>query len=349
MRSGKEVMLSPADSILQAIKVIDSSSQQIGLVVNEKGKLLGTVTDGDVRRAILKGVHLDAAVSCIMNTHPVTIKKSHSKEQVLYLMKEKKLRQIPVIDANQRVVGLETLDDLFKSAQNDNWVVIMAGGLGTRLGELTRNCPKPLISVGGKPLLETIIENFRDEGFFNFFVSVNFKAEMIERHFGKGEKWNSNIQYLRENKKLGTAGALSLLTTKPDKPIIVMNGDLLTKINFQQLLDYHLQHKALATMCVREYSFQVPYGVVRMDNGKLQGIEEKPVQNFFVNAGIYVIEPEALALIPHDTYFDMPSLFDAIAQQGFSSNVFPIREYWADIGKRDDLEQANIDYGEVFR
>jgi len=263
-------------------------------------------------------------------------------------MTNKQLREIPVIDSEQCIVGLETIDDVLTINKYDNWVVIMAGGLGTRLGELTRNCPKPLISVGGKPLLETIVENFRQDGFTNFFFSVNYKAEMIERYFGNGDKWNTSIQYIRESKKLGTAGALSLLEERPSKPIIVMNGDLLTKINFQQLLNYHLEHKAMATMCVRDYSFQVPYGVVRIDDGKLCGIDEKPVHNFFVNAGIYVIEPAALELIPHDAYFDMPSLFDAIAKQGFSSNVFPIREYWVDIGKRDDLERANTEYGEVF-
>ena len=348
MRSGKEIMLSPTDSIFQAIKIIDSSSLQIGLIVDDNKTLLGTVTDGDIRRAILKGISLDKAVSCVMNAQPVTVSRGHTKEQLLFLMQDKRLRQIPVINGKGCVVGLETIDDLFSAAYYDNIVVIMAGGLGTRLGELTRNCPKPLINVGGKPLLETIVENFRDDGFSNFFFSVNYKAEMIEKHFGQGEKWNSTIQYLREDKKLGTAGALSLLKGKPDKPIIVMNGDLLTKVNFKQLLDYHIEHKALATMCVREYSFQVPYGVVKIDNGKLQGIEEKPIHHFFVNAGIYVIEPEALKLIPEDTYFDMPSLFDAIAQQGCSSNVFPIREYWLDVGQRDDLERANMEYGEVF-
>lgn len=348
MKKWEKALIDSQMNILQAIKIIDSSSQQIGLVIDTNKKLLGTITDGDIRRAILKGINLESPVTRVMNTSPITIGVHHNNEQVLHLMKNKQLRQIPVVDSGQRIVGLETIDDVLHLRQYDNWVVIMAGGLGTRLGELTRNCPKPLIRVGGKPLLETIIENFIQDGFSSFFFSVNYKAEMIEDYFGNGSNWNANIQYLREQKKLGTAGALSLLEEKPDKPIIVMNGDLLTKINFQQLLNYHLEHKAMATMCVREYSFQVPYGVVRIDNGKLCRIDEKPVHNFFVNAGIYVIEPAALELIPHDTYFDMPSLFEAINKQGFASNVFPIREYWVDIGKRDDLDRANTEYGEVF-
>lgn len=348
MEKWEKALIDSKLNILQAIKIIDASRQQIGLVVDENRKLLGTITDGDIRRAILKGVNLEHSVEGVMNAAPVTVGVHHDKEQVLYLMRNRQLRQIPVVDSEQRIVGLETIDDVFYIDEYDNWVVIMAGGLGTRLGELTRNCPKPLMKVGGKPLLETIVENFRQDGFSNFFFSVNYKAEMIEEYFRDGAKWNANIQYIKEQKKLGTAGALSLLEKKPSKPIIVMNGDLLTKINFQQLLSYHMEHKAMATMCVRDYSFQVPYGVVRIDNGKLCGIDEKPVHNFFVNAGIYVIEPDALELIPHDTYFDMPSLFDAIAKQGFSANVFPIREYWVDIGKRDDLERANTEYGEVF-
>lgn len=348
MRGFSDITITPETKILQAIQIIDASAQQIGLVVNEQNKLLGTITDGDIRRAILKGVNLQEAVCGIMNTKPKIARLESSREKMLAIMKQKKLRHIPIVDGEGYLVGLETIDDLIDNSKIDNWVILMAGGLGTRLGELTRNCPKPLISVGGKPLLETIVDNFREYGFYNFFMSVNYKAEMIEQYFADGLDWNINIKYLRENKRLGTAGALSLLETMPNKPIIVMNGDLLTKVNFQQLLDYHVQQKAMATMCVREYSFQVPYGVVCIDNGKLTGIDEKPVQNFFVSGGIYVIEPKALELIPKDTYYDMPTLFDAIIKKGLTANVFPIREYWVDIGKRDDLERANIEYGEVF-
>lgn len=348
MRKWQDVMLLPDMTILQAIKIIDESSQQIGLVVNTHNKLLGTVTDGDIRRAILKGVNLEEPVSLIMNTKPKFARIEDGREKILSLMKQKKLRQIPIVDAKDCLFGLETIDDLIDRNKIDNWVVLMAGGLGTRLGELTKNCPKPLIPIGGKPLLETIIDNFKENGFYNFFFSVNYKAEMIETYFADGSDRDINIKYLRENKRLGTAGALSLLEQMPDKPIIVMNGDLLTKVNFQQLLDYHVQQNAMATMCVREYSFQVPYGVVCIDNGKLTGIDEKPVQNFFVSAGIYVIEPKALELIPKDMYYDMPSLFDAIMQKGLLANVFPIREYWLDIGRRDDLERANGEYEGVF-
>lgn len=348
MEKWKSILLNENLTILKAIEIIDSSSQKIGLVVDETNKLLGTVTDGDIRRGILKGVNLEKPIKSIMNTQPVIAFANYNKEQILRLMKKKQLRHIPVVDSNKHVVGLEIMDDIIQGCRYDNWIVLMAGGLGSRLGNLTSQCPKPLIPVGGKPLLETIVENFRDSGFYKFFLSVNYKAEMIEEHFADGAGWDIEINYLRENKRLGTAGALSLLEEVPDKPIIVMNGDLLTKVNFQQLLDYHVQHNAMATMCVREYSFQVPYGVVCIENGNLIGIDEKPMHNFFVSAGIYVLNPEVLEMISPDAYYDMPELFKKMIEMGKVVSVFPIREYWLDIGHVSDYEKANGDFAEMF-
>lgn len=348
MKDWQSVIVKPEMTIIDTIKIIDASSQQIALVVDSQRILLGTVTDGDVRRAMLKGISLESNIQLIMNEHPTTEKEGYKKEQLLDLMKFKQLRQIPIVDKAFHIVGLLTIDELIQEDTCDNWVVIMAGGLGSRLGGLTHNCPKPLLSVGGKPILETIIESFKENGFRNFFLSVNYRADMIEQHFGNGSNFNVNIQYLREKEKLGTAGSLSLLQDKPDKPFIIMNGDLLTKVNFQQMLDYHLQHKAMATMCVRDYSYQVPYGVVHIENSRLKCIEEKPVQNFFVSAGVYVLEPEALKYIPQKQYFDMPSLFDAILKHNHRANVFPIREYWIDIGHVSDYEKANNDFVENF-
>lgn len=340
--------LHPQTTILKAMEIIDVSALQIGLVVDEQNHLLGTLTDGDVRRGILKGLALSEPVEQVMNRNPITIKEGEGREEILKAMRERMLRQLPVLDESGHVVGLERLDDLLSVPMHDNWVVLMAGGLGSRLGELTKHCPKPLIPVGGKPLLETIIGNFKEYGFQKFFLSVNYRAEMIQAYFGSGKSLDVQVEYLQEKKRLGTAGAISLLPQKPEKPTIVMNGDLLTKVNFQQLLDFHIQQKAVATMCVREYTFQVPYGVVRMEKEHLQAIDEKPVQSFFVNAGIYVLEPEAVELIPQDTYFDMTDLFDLLLRKKAQVSIFPIREYWIDIGQRADLERANGEFGEVF-
>jgi NDP-sugar pyrophosphorylase family protein len=230
----------------------------------------------------------------------------------------------------------------------DNWVVLMAGGLGSRLRPLTDECPKPMLRVGNKPLLETIIETFIEQGFRRFFISVNYMADTIKEYFGDGSRWGAEIQYLEETSRLGTAGALSLLPEKPQAPLLVMNGDLLTKINFRQLLDFHREHHAQGTMCVREYEFQVPYGVVKMDHHRITGFEEKPIQRYFVNAGIYVLEPQALQHIPHGVFFDMPSLFQTLMADRQEAVVFPIREYWLDIGHMADYDRANGEFARNF-
>jgi dTDP-glucose pyrophosphorylase len=349
MKDWKKILLLPSTSIREALQIIDSSAMQIALVVDETDRLLGTVTDGDIRRGILKGIALEEAVQRIMNAHPTVAKSYERRDIVLAVMKLKRLNHIPVVDDDGCVIKVETLQDLIRVDERDNWVVLMAGGLGTRLRPLTDDCPKPLLKIGGKPVLETILENFMEYGFRRFYVSVNYHAEMVEEYFADGSRWGAEIQYIREDKRMGTAGALSLLPQKPEKPILVMNGDLLTKVNFQQLLDFHLDHQAQATMCVREYKYQIPYGVVKMDRHLLKSIVEKPVERFLVNAGIYVLEPNALDYIPADEYFDMPNLFKEIIGHDGETTVFPIREYWLDIGQMSDFERASGEFGEVFK
>ncbi|MUT65003.1 nucleotidyltransferase family protein [Paenibacillus sp. NEAU-GSW1] len=341
MKRIDQLLISPHSSILEALHIIDKGSVQIALVVDESQKLIGTITDGDVRRGILRGIDLNNEVQHIMKTDPMISYEEDSRDVIFAKMKNYNLKQIPIIDRQGKIVRLDLLDEIIKQERSDNWVVLMAGGLGSRLGELTRDCPKPLLKVGSKPILEGILETFIANGFYRFMISVNYKAEMIMDYFGDGSKWGVEIIYIQESKRLGTAGALSLLPFIPDKPIIVMNGDLLTKVNFQQLLDFHMETKASATMCVREYEFQVPYGVVKVDNSRLQSIEEKPVQRFFISGGIYVISPNALQYIPDNTFYDMPSLFDKLLQLGAETSAFPIREYWIDIGRMDDFERAN--------
>jgi NDP-sugar pyrophosphorylase family protein len=263
-------------------------------------------------------------------------------------MRQRRLHQIPVLDATWRVVGLEVLDDLLKPQPKTNPVVLMAGGLGSRLRPLTDECPKPLLRVGTKPILETILEAFIEHGFNRFYVSVNYKAEMIEAYFGDGSRWGATIEYLREKERLGTAGALSLLPEPPVEPVFVMNGDLLTRLNFAHLLDFHTAHGSVATMCVREYEMQVPYGVIKTRSHRILDIHEKPTERYLVNAGVYVLQPDALALIPRDRSFDMPDLFKRLMDRGGDTAVFPIREYWMDIGQMDDFHRANGHFEEVF-
>ena len=348
MKNWKNTIIKGSTAILKAIQVIDAEAMQIALVVDDHGRLLGTITDGDVRRGILKGIALDSPCHGIMNTKPTVAHPNEDQEHILGIMKLMQFRHVPIVDDEGRVVGIETLDELIQAPHRDNCVVLMAGGLGNRLRPLTNDCPKPLIEVGNKPILETILENFIEYGFRRFYISVNYKADMVKDHFKDGSRWGVDIRYIHEDKAMGTAGPIGLLPEKVDQPLLVMNGDLLTKVNFHQLLDFHREHKAQATMCVREYDFQVPYGVVRLDKHRLLQIEEKPVQRFFVNAGIYVLEPKALEHIPRGTYFDMTDLFDKIIAKGLETAAFPIREYGIDIGRMDDLERAKGEYPGIF-
>ena len=348
MRDWEKVLLAPSTSIIRGMEVIDNSSLQVALIVNDDKRLLGTVTDGDIRRGILRGVLLDEPIHKIMHTNPTVAHLEDKPEDLYALMKLKQLRQIPILDDHGRVISVEFYDFIALSSQLDNWVVLMAGGLGTRLQPLTDDCPKPLLEVGGRPILQTILESCIKHGFNRFYLSVNYKAKMVEDYFGNGSRWGVDIRYIREDKRMGTAGALSLLPERPTKPFLVMNGDLLTKVNFKQLLDFHLEYCAQATMCVRDYDFQVPYGVVKIQQHRLVDIEEKPAQKFFVNAGIYVLEPEVLDMIPKDEFYDMPSLFMKLVALHHETIVFPIREYWLDIGNKVDFEQAIGDFSEVF-
>lgn len=348
MNRWKNVLISPETTIIKAIEIIDAGSLQIALVVDSSNKIVGTVSDGDVRRAILKGCDLDNPVSEIMFTEPTVASCHESRDAILAIMKSKQLRQIPLVDQNGCIVGLDVWDELISIQERDNIVVLMAGGLGTRLGELTKDCPKPLLRVGNKPVLETILENCIEYGFKHFYIAVNFKADMVKEYFGDGSRWGVEVKYIEEKKRLGTAGALGLLPVISSLPMLVMNADVLTKINFKHLMAFHEEHKSIATMCVREYEFQVPFGVVQLDNHRLMNILEKPVHQFFVNAGIYVLNPEVVSMVPTNEYFDMPALFDKLIEKQLETAAFPIREYWLDIGRKADFERANGDYAEVF-
>ena len=347
-RDIKDVLVSPEASVLDAVGTIDRGGMQIALVVDGNGRLQGTVTDGDVRRGVLRGVKLDEPVSTVMNAGAVSVPANEGRGAAFGLMRAHAIHQIPVVDDAGRVVGLEWIDELFQPPGDDTWVVLMAGGLGERLRPLTEAVPKPMIPIGGRPLLETIVRNFQAQGYRRLFLSVNYMSAMIRDHFGDGSQFGVRIEYVEEPSRMGTAGALGLLPERPSGPILVMNGDLLTSVNCHSLMRFHHDHDAKATMCVREYTSQVPYGVLEIDGHRLVGIVEKPVKSFFVNAGVYVIAPEVLDLIPKDSPFDMPQLFEAVIAQGDEAVVFPIREYWLDIGHLDDLEQARLEYGQAF-
>ena len=348
MKNIENIKLKQNATIKEALGIIDSGAMQIALVVDDNDKLIGTLTDGDIRRGILRGLDLDSSIETIVFKEPAVAKISSTKEEILKLALSRKLHQIPVVDDNGRVLGIKEIEELVEPKIKTNRVILMVGGLGTRLRPLTQDTPKPMLKVGNKPILQTIVEKFAEYGFVNITMCVNFNASIIRDYFGDGKEFGVNIDYVLEQKRMGTAGALSLLKERPSEPFFVMNGDLLTNVNFEHIFNYHVLNKATATMCVREYDYEVPYGVVKMNDNKIIEIVEKPVQKFFVSAGIYMLSPEILDLIPKNEFYDMPALFEKLIRLSKNVISFPIREYWLDIGRMEEYQRANEEYKEVF-
>ena len=349
MRDWKNALLKPTDTIARVIQCLESEGMQIVLIVDGQGKLLGTITDGDIRRALIRSLSMSAPANQIMFAEPVTATTGDSHETILRILKNKNLSQIPILDSAGCVVGLETLQHLLKKDKLDTPVCLMAGGFGKRLLPLTNNMPKPLLKVGPKPILETMLTQFIKAGFHNFFISIYYKADMVREYFGDGKRWGVSIRYLHETEPLGTAGALGLLPESlPDSKIIVMNGDLITKVDFKHIIRFHNEERSVATMCVREYDFQVPYGVVKVEEGSVKSIQEKPIHSFFVNAGIYVLNSSLIKHIDGNSFLDMTNFLEQQIKRGCKISMFPMHEYWIDIGRADEYERAKKDVKDLF-
>lgn len=348
MRIVNDIKLSINSTIKDALQTINNGGLQIAIVVDENDSLVGTVTDGDIRRGLLNGLDLNSSVSLVVHKSPSIASVGDTKESILKIALAKKLHKIPLIDELGKLVGIEDIEDIIKPASKTNKVILMVGGLGTRLRPLTQDTPKPMLKVGNKPILQTIVEKFAEYGFVNITMCVNFNADIIKDYFGDGKEFDVNVDYILEQKRMGTAGALSLLKERPNEPFFVMNGDLLTNVNFEHIFNYHMLNKATATMCVREYDYEVPYGVVKMNDNKIVEISEKPVQKFFVSAGIYMLSPEILDLIPQNEFYDMPTLFEKAISKGKNVISFPIHEYWIDIGRLEEYQKANEEYAKIF-
>jgi dTDP-glucose pyrophosphorylase len=343
-----KVTLNTSNSIKKAMEIIDTSKIKIALVVDDSKRLIGTITDGDIRRAILKGIALSNSVKDTMNRNFIYAEVGESREKILQLAKLNQIHQVPIVDKDFILVGIEGTSSPLTPSKRLNKVVLMVGGLGTRLRPLTNEIPKPLLKIRNKPILEIILEGFVKHGFNDFIFSVNYKAEMIEEYFGDGKRFGVNIQYVYDQGRMGTAGSLSFIKKQLTEDFLVMNGDLLTNINFENLSDFHFNSNSKATMCVREYDFQVPYGVVNVQDHNIVSIEEKPVHKFFVNAGIYMLSPSVLEHIPENSFFDMPTFFDILIQAKEKILPFPIREYWLDIGEIEEYNKANSEYDKNF-
>lgn len=334
--------LIPAHAILaQVIHNLEASGLQIALVVTPEGSLLGTITDGDIRRGLLRGLDMNSSIDAIIHRDPFVVPPQFDRSTVLQLMQANKIHQLPVVNEDRLVVGLHLWDALMVPQARPNLMVIMAGGLGTRLLPHTENCPKPLLPVGGRPMLEHIIERARDDGFQHFVLAVHYLGHMIEEYFGDGSRWQVEIEYLHEEKPLGTAGALSLLTPRPESPFLVTNGDVLTDIRYGELLDFHCQHGASATMAVRRYEWQNPFGVVHIKGVDIVGFDEKPVTRSHINAGVYVLQPEVLGILNKGEHCDMPAMFSRLQERAKRTIVYPMHEPWLDVGRPADYDKAN--------
>ncbi|GAA4046862.1 nucleotidyltransferase family protein [Parerythrobacter jejuensis] len=337
----KALLQRSSATIGDAIAALDRSGLQIVLAADADGVLEGTITDGDIRRGLLRGDTLESSIDGIIQRSPMVAPSDLPEATVRQLMSANKIRQMPIIDDSGVLVGLYIPDMMGAAQERPNLMVIMAGGKGTRLRPHTQNCPKPLLEVSGKPMLEHILENARASGITNFVVSVHYLGHMIEEYFGDGSKWGVSIDYVREETPLGTGGSLSLLQERPRAPFLVCNGDVISSVNFAEVVDYHNLHRAVATMAVRSHEMRNEFGVVLTDGVEITGFEEKPVVKSYVNAGIYVIDPSALDLLETNAYCDMPTLFGRIRDRQERTVVFPMHEDWLDVGRPDDLARAD--------
>ncbi len=325
-----------------AIINLNKSSLKIVLVIDSNDTLIGTITDGDIRRGLLKGVNASSPIETIVKKDPLVVPPDMPRSSVIQLMKANIFNSIPIVDQNKVVVGLHLLSNLITLVEKSNTLVIMAGGKGKRLMPHTENCPKPLLPVDGKPMLEHIITKAKFEGFKNFVISIHYLGHMIEEYFEDGRKWGVKIRYLRENSPLGTAGALSLLSPSPSESIVVTNGDVMTDIQYGEILDFHINHEnVFGTMAVRSHEWENPFGVVKIKGVDIIGFEEKPITRSHINAGVYVLEPESISSLIPGEYCDMPTLFMRLHEIHKRVIVYPMHEPWLDVGRLEDLNLIN--------
>ena len=334
-------------NIRQAVEVLNETLLKIVLVTDKNENLVGTISDGDIRRGLLKGLDLESPISVIVNREPLTVSPDSSRDKVLQLMTVNKIQQIPVVDTSNKVIGLHLWDEILVPQSRTNTMVIMAGGKGTRLYPQTEYCPKPLLAIAGKPILEHIITRARSEGFSNFVIAIHYLGHMIEDYFGNGEKFGVKISYLREESPLGTAGALSLISPNPESALIVTNGDVLTNIRYGEFLNFHDQQKMAATIAVRLHEWQNPFGVVSIEGVEIISYVEKPVTRDFINAGVYAFNPKALSTLEHSMRMDMSTLLQQIMSRGMKIAAYPVHEQWLDVGRPSDFVEAEKYFHEL--
>ena len=347
MKNWKKIIVYSDMSLGDVIKIIDKTALQIANVLTKDMKLLGTVTDGDIRRAIIKGLNLKTKIDKIMYPNPLFAYKNTTKLKLIDLMKKNSIKHIPIVDDNKNVIGISSYSELIEIDEKSNAVVIMAGGLGLRLRPLTEHIPKPMLLLDDKPILEHIIANFIKEGFKYFYISVNYKSDIIKNYFKNGSEWGIKISYLEEKSQLGTAGSLSLLKTSLNEPIIVVNGDVVTNLSISNVIKFHNKENSVATMVTKSLKFQLPFGVPVIKGNEILSINEKPMKNIKVNAGIYVLSPITLELLPKGK-IDMTDFFKMLVKSKKKVLAFQMNDNWIDVGKKQEYVKAKNKIADFF-
>ena len=337
----KHAILEPSSTLRDAVDNLNRVAIKICLIVSAQGTLEGTVSDGDIRRGLLQGLTLDSSIDSVVNRKPLVVPADMHRDLILQLMIANKVQQIPIVDTENHLIGLHIWDEISSPQVRQNIMIIMAGGMGKRLRPETDFCPKPMLQIAGKPMLEHIIDRAKSEGFSQFILATHYLGHMIENYFGDGSQFDVRIDYLREKRPLGTAGALSLIEPTPNLPFVVTNGDVITDIRYGELLDFHGRHNSFATMAVRLHEWRHPFGVVKIDGIKIVGFEEKPVALSHINAGVYALDPKALSHLVRGEHCDMPTLFEKLQLEGRPTIAYPMHELWLDVGRPDDLKIAN--------
>ena len=337
----KEYCITPDKTILDCLKAMDQAGKGILLGVDESFRLIGTVSDGDIRRALLKGNSLESPIGPHIKADCYSVLAGVTRNEVLDIMQARWLEHVPIVDESGRVQGLHLVHELISPVKRPDWAVIMAGGEGRRLRPFTEKIPKPMIKVAGRPILERLVLLLVSHGIERIFLAVNYMADVIESHFRDGADFGCDISYLREKDPLGSGGALSLLPEPPRHSTLLINGDLIVDVDLSQMLDFHTRHEFYATIGAYPYFHEVPYGCIHEQQGNLKSLEEKPVIQKTINAGIYVLSPAAIASVPKNTFFPITLLFEDALNQNLSCGVFNIEKDWIDVGRPQELSRAN--------
>lgn len=339
----EKVLVYTEYSIKQALEILDAGAKGIILIVDKDKKLMGTITDGDIRRAILNGISLDIKIKEIIHKDPIKVFEGTSIEEAKEIIIKNAIQHLPIINKDNIIIDMITLNDIILPKGKDNIVIIMAGGLGTRLKDLTKEIPKPMLQVGGNPILYHIINNFKQCGYNKVVISVNYKSEIIENYFQDGVAYGVKINYIKEQKRLGTAGGIKLAENYINEPFFVINGDVFTNLNVEKMMEFHIKNKFDITVGTRRYSLTVPYGVIEEKKNNIIGLKEKPTVDYLINGGVYCLNPELIKYIPEDKYFEITDLINGCIEKKLNVGSYEIKDYWMDIGKLEDYNKLNDD------